>query len=518
MYWEDEEFLHEQIKLLSGNAPEPRKDEIKRLQAILSEQARGMDRKEKTRTRASRVFQTAACLALAVWGVSLAFPSLSDKAPSRLEQVIAPHESEGPPYMLNNPPLDHESTDSPSPKSGKNTMQMESRTAEVGHEYTKNGSTSTDKAAVPAHSVQTGSEGDAIAKAKMYLEQQIGAEKQYEVVQSLTNPQQNEFVFLREVNGLPFLNEHYIVALDEQNKGKAITANQIQERAWNEQLFPDPTVTIGRTEAEKILVQTLSRYFAEKQAAVYDPDLMGFIDAKSGQLIGIEKKYDELRGKIYDLDSTRKIWTVTTEDEAIQLLASEFGLVVEKTYRRSENDFLDTRSYRWRTGKSSTITLKTVSSTGEVVEMEYVGQPSTGSSDQMDAARATQTAISFLQNYLAAEVTSLQVIEVEHDKFAYRIYFQALPEQKGSASFSTYTVEVHATTGQVIGFQKNSAKKEQPITKQNQPVRDAITAKEYIDNHPLQLVYVWIHGQEAPSLVYVPLERNLLSGYLEEKK
>ncbi|WP_312116884.1 hypothetical protein [Brevibacillus reuszeri] len=70
----------------------------------------------------------------------------------------------------------------------------------------------------------------------------------------------------------------------------------------------------------------------------------------------------------------------------------------------------------------------------------------------------------------------MQVIEVEHDKFAYRIYFQALPVQKGSASFSAYTVEVHATTGQSIGFQKNSAKKGQTITKQNQPLRDAFTA------------------------------------------
>lgn len=56
------------------------------------------------------------------------------------------------------------------------------------------------------------------------------------------------------------------------------------------------------------------------------------------------------------------------------MLASEFGLVVVKTYRRSENDFLDTCSYRWGIGNSSTVTLKTVSSTGEVVEMEHVGR------------------------------------------------------------------------------------------------------------------------------------------------
>ncbi|MFE1626813.1 hypothetical protein ACFLFF_08695 [Brevibacillus reuszeri] len=519
MCWEDDEFLYERIKLLSGNAPEPRKDKIKRLQMILAEQARSMDRKEKIRTKASRAFQTAICLALAVWSISLAFPSLSDKSPSRVEPMFAPREIEGPVLVLKNPPFENESTDSSFPKSGKNAVQMEQKSAEVKHESTKGGSASTDQAAAPPDSVHARSEDDAAAKATMYLEQQIGAEKhQYELVESLSHSTQNEFVFLRKVNGLPFLNEHYIVALDEHNERKSITLNQIEERSWNEQLFPVPTVIIEKKEAEKILVQTLSRYFSEKQAVVYAPELMGFIDAKSGQLIGIEKNYDGLRGKVYDLDSARRIWKVTTEDEAIQLLASEFGLAVEKTFRRSDNDFLDTRSYRWRIGNTSTVTLKTISSTGEVVEMEYAGKPSSYSSDQMDAATATQRAISFLQNYLTTDITSLQVIEVEQDKLAYRIYFQALSGQKESASLPGYTVEVHPATGQVIWFQKNLARKEQMSTKPPQHMQEAITAKEYADRHPLQLAYIWLKGQEAPSLVYVPLERSLLSGYIDEMK
>lgn len=517
MYWEDENFMHERIKRLSENAPAPRKDEIKRLQSVLTEQARNMDRRVKMRRRASMTIQAAAFLALAVWSASLAFPSLPGEAPSQLEQTLVPSEMVEAPFVSENYSIGPKKNEPLSTESKKSLNQEKKRSKETGNEIVKGGFSSTTETTSPAFDAETG--GNAKEMAAIYLEQLIGAEKpHYELVESLIDPKRSEYVFVRKVNGLPFLNDHYIVGLDEQNKGKSIVSNQIQGREWSERLFPDPSATIGKSEAEKILVQTMTPFFSQTQAAIYDPEWMGFIDARSGQLIGVDKRYDILRGKVYTLDSARKRWTVTTEDDAIQLLASEFGLAVEKTFRRSENDFLDTRSYRWRTGNDSAITLKTVSSTGEIVEMEYVGQPATGTSAQLNATTVTQTAVTFLQNYLAAEITDLQVIEVEQDKLAYRIYFQALSGQKDPASFPVYTVEVHAATGQVIWFQKNLVRKEQMPTKPTQHMQEAITAKEYADRHSLQLAYIWLKGQEAPSLVYVPLERSLLSGYIEEMK
>lgn len=524
MYWEDDEFLHERMKRLGGNVPAPRTEEIKRLQGVLSKQAREMDRRSKMGRTASWTLQTAAFFALAVWGTSLAFPSVKQELPGNSEQAKPSYETVNPPSAQKTSPLGRE-------KDGKAAQEKEQqakpakqkateqKAAETRTETRKQTAPPTSQTVAPAEPYAATADGSATKKAAAYLEQLIGAEqRQYKLVESLADPKQNQHVFVRQVNGLPFLNEHYTVGLDENNNGKAIAAKQIQGGKWSEQLFPDPAAAIGKAEAETILVQALTPYFAETQTSGYDPALMGFLDANSGQLIGIDKAHDSLRGKTYKLDAGRTSWKVTTEDEAVQLVASEFGLTVEKTFWRAENDFLDTRNYRWRLENGGSIALKTVSSTGEVVELEYKSLPAASdrTTAPKDAAAATQTAASFLQHYLASKVTGLQVMEVEQDKLAYRIYFQALSKANEAAALPVYTVTVQAATGQVVGFRKTLPKQEQAAHKPNRQASAAEAAKQYVERHPLQLAYVWIKGETAPSLVYVPLERDMLSDYIEE--
>lgn len=519
MYWKDGDTLHERMKELNQYAPKPQMEAKERLRVALAAKARKMDQQSIASNRMIKSVQAVAFFLLVAWGASLALPSTDVEEPRHSSpDQLSPPSFEPMTVAKIDPEKNMESVPLP-PAVGVREEQIAgpekrgtTKESRIGEESSKESSVMTTTTPY-SKSTSTTLHDQAAA----YLEQIVGKDiRTYQVVDSLSDTKQKQFVFARTVNGIPFINDHYIVMLDEASNGKSVLANQMQKRERNEETFPDPSRTISKAEAESILVDVISLFYSDTQNISYNPDLMGFVDAKDGQLIGVEREYSQLRGKNYKVSGVGTRMIATNQEEAMRILETDFDFRLEGESLWRVQHHKDTTIYHWKVGKNSSVSLQTNNLTGEVTGIEYVNPPTSPSAEAKDAAVVTDTAVSFLQKYLDSETTGLQVIKVELNSPAYRIYFQTQSGKKRPVNHvQGYTVDIDSKTGKVIGFQKDLSSKTSMDQTDEQEMQPEKAAKAYLKNHSVQLAYIWVKGQEIPSLVYVPLEPKAMASYLD---
>ncbi|MCE0453161.1 hypothetical protein [Brevibacillus sp. AF8] len=519
MYWKDVDILHERMKELNQYAPKPQMEAKERLRVALAAKARKMDQQSIASNRMIKSVQAVAFFLLVAWGASLALPSTDvEEARHSSPEQLSPPSFEPMTVTKIAPENTKESVPVP-PAVGVKKEQIAgpekrvtTKESRIGEKSSKESSAKTTTA--PYSKTTSTTLHD---QAAAYLKQMVGQDsRSYQFVDSLSDTKQKQFVFARTVNGIPFINDHYIVMLDEANNGKSVLASQIQIRERNEQTFPDPSRTISKVEAESILADVMSLFYSDTQNISYNPDLMGFVDAKDGQLIGVEREYNQLRGKNYKVSGVGTRMIAMNKEEAMRILETNFDFTVEgESLWKVEGD-KGTTTYHWKVGKNSSVSLQANDLTGEVTGFEYVNPPTSPSAEAKDATVVTDTAVSFLQKYLDSETTGLQVIKVELHSPTYHIYFKALSGKKRQENHvQGYTVDIDSKTGKVIGFQKDLSSNTSSAQTDEQEMHPEKAARAYLKNHPVELAYIWVKGQETPSLVYVPLEPKAMASYLD---
>lgn len=520
MYWQDEDLIHQKINKLDRLVPAHRKEAKERLQATLAAKAKKMDRRFRFTGGASFLVKASAFILITAWGISLAVPTdqhspavLTDDQP----RDMAPHQ---PIAQIDNP------VERISVPKASNIPEKKAQSKAKGIEHpVRTGSqrqqavTRKREAAAPNLTEAAASSDSAGEQAASYLRQVVGEEsKKYRLMEGLSAPEERRFVFARMVKGIPLLADHYIVTLDEQNKGKTLAAKQNRLRVNDERIFPDPSHAISSKQAENILTGMLQLVYMPQSgetrgkslpAIVYRPDISGYVNAMNGQLIGIDPDSKQVSGTTLKVVSTGKRLIVKSREEASALLKAEFDIAVDGRPQLDSDTRYDLLGYGWRIGGGGYVTLQTRETSGQVIGLAYKNYPSSSQTGKKTVAEVAQIAASFLQTYLKPGVTELQIAKTESEKSVTRVFFHELYQQMPLID-QAYSVDVDAVTGKVVGFSGDFAKEKGPVAAKQSELSAAKAASQYLKNHPPQLVYIWPSGHDAPLLVYMPLEPRLL--------
>lgn len=501
MYWQDEDILYQKINELKDITPASCKESKERLHAVLVMKAKKMDQRANFFDRFSLVLQVSIFFLITAGGVSLAIQ-------------IPVHESE---------PTSHEQPsyavqEQPSAQEASPSKSIQKSIGEVDQKRIAGTTVPQVSLIRPSKTeVQTDNPSHiAIDNAVSYLQQMIGEEsRKYQIMESLSDAKQHKYIFTRMVNGIPLLDDYYVVTLDEKNNGTNLYSRK-QNRVLNEQLFSDPANVISRKEAETIIANKMKLVYtsrtdinkaASTREIVYMPELMGYVNAQDGQMIGFQQNQNDLSGMTVRVESKGRSLFANTKGEAAAFLQAELDIAVDGAPRISGGS--DVKEYRWKTGNNSAIAVQTKEETGQVIGVEYVKYPSSHPATTTKAtAEMVKMAASFLQNYLNPQIIELQVTKVESHESVIRLYFHEVYE--GIPLIDTaYFVDVDPISEKVVGFHGDFATEKVELKDREKKTSTEKMAREYLRIHPATLAYIWPDGTEAPSLVYMPLDRQL---------
>ncbi|MCM3140937.1 YcdB/YcdC domain-containing protein [Brevibacillus sp. MER 51] len=506
MRGQDEDFLHKRVEALSQFVPPPRKEAIERLQTILAAKAKKMDQRSNKAGYLSFTIKASAVLLLAAWGTLLAIPTdIHTPADKSRYSPQDPSEDE----------VIHPNKQIPAPKIEK-AESVKTERSETTENQRHRKMINRKEATIPpeASSNKTGD------RATAYLQQIIGEEsRKYQLVEGLSDHRQQRFVFARTVKGIPLLTDHYLVTFDEKNNGKALASSQNQKQTSDERIFPDPTNVISKDEAKNLLFHTLQLTYplpegneeetASSLAIVYRPDLTGYVNALNGQLIGIDPDSRKVSGRTLKVSSAGKRLGAKNSREAAELLKAEFDIAVVGKARLTQDSLEGTIEYRWNIGNNRAVALQTYEETGNAYGLKYWNYPKSDKNDAKTTTEVAHIAASFLQNYLNPQTTELQLAKVENHEQVTRVFFHEMYEQIPLMEDS-YTVDVDTVSGKIVGFFFDIGKEKREFSWKKDRISTEKAAQQYLASHPLELVYIWLPGNNAPSLVYIPLDPRII--------
>ncbi|MEJ8545934.1 YcdB/YcdC domain-containing protein [Brevibacillus borstelensis] len=527
MHLENDDSLHQQLKELNRRVPAPKKEARERLLTMLAKKARQMDQTKGSEAYVVFALKAASFLFVAALGAVLAIPS-AEQIPMASSPLSSVDDRQEPETSVATPKQQtadqkHPQTNTKKPdvalEQTANTQPTQSRRSSVAPPGSP--SIHAPSATAPGRTAESTDNTAGVADnhpAAVYLHQIIGKEsRHYGLVEALSDQAKRQFVFTRMVNGVPFLDDYFVITLDDSNQGQKLMSSS--NHKWtDQQAFPDPAKAISREKAEQLIADKLKLFYsgqpgeqppAGAPAMVYDPGLMGYVNALDGQTIGDEQETSRLLGKRIEVAPAGKPLIAGTKEEAAAVLETDFGIAVGGNQQRVTDYRNHVKEYRWTVGKNSAVTVVTKESSGQIVEVEYVNHHPAGDA-KTTAEEAVAIASSFLQTYLNPETNKLQVAKVEKEPSFIRITFTGIYRELPLLD-DTYSVDVDPLSGKAIGFKGDFSRKnrERLADANRQSVEEA--AREFVSKYPASLVYVWPKGTAAPSLVYMPLAPRILS-------
>ncbi|WP_243013813.1 YcdB/YcdC domain-containing protein [Brevibacillus borstelensis] len=526
MHWENNDSLHQQLRELNSRVPAPRIEAKEQLKTMLAEKARRMDQAKGSEAYAVFALKAASFLFVAALGTVLAIPS-AEQIPMATPHSSV-HDKQGPEFSVAAPKKQqadqkHSQTETKelddASRKTANPQPPQSRRPSIAP--LGNSSGNTPSATAPSLPDSPGDGTDSAVTdnhpAAAYLQQMIGREsRHYRLIEELSDPAKRQYVFTRMVNGVPFLDDCFVVTLDNSNQGQKLQSSS--NRKWtDERVFPDPAKAIPREKAEQLIADKLKLFYAGQtgeqspagaSAMVYDPGLMGYVHALDGQPAGSGQEHSRLLGKRMEIVPAEKPLIARTAEEAAAVLETDFGIAVGGKPQRLNDGINHVKEYRWAVGNDSAVTVVTKESSGEIVEIEYVNHHPVGDT-KTTAEKAAEIAASFLETHLDSDTKMLQIAKVEKEPSFTRITFTGVYRELPIWD-DTYSVDVDPSSGKVTGFKGDFSRKNRERRADASLQSAGEAAREFVSKHPASLVYVWPKGTPAPSLVYLPLNPRIL--------
>ena len=366
--------------------------------------------------------------------------------------------------------------------------------------------------------------------------------------------------FNRLINGVPLLNSCFQVSVD--SVGHITRFSKEKDDNPDPAKFPDPSRAMTKEAAEKVyagLVEMKLSYNYSHSwlgnggeepipVLMYYPSFSGFIDAETG------KPLEDSGGTLQQsqrviLNGEGKKFYAATPEEGARLLAEEFGvdmagmefgsvrvhdLPVTSGYQFKEYSWRSETQQETDSNEVRFIHLKTIADTGEIVGFGIQDDSGRGKQGTVSKEDAQKTAVQFLQRYLEPGAVELELtvfpseenIPAWVDQSKLTDQMQQRPQffiqfsetyQGIPVADSSHIVRVDALTGKVTDFGIGSRNASVTLPDSNDAVTADVAKAEYLNRHPLRLVYIWpeYYEQKAPSpqLVYRPVSGE--RGYID---
>ena len=365
--------------------------------------------------------------------------------------------------------------------------------------------------------------------------------------------------FNRLVNGIPLLNSGFQVSVDAAGRVTGYHKTDSDNIEFTK--FPDPSRAVNKEAAEKNyagLVKMKLNYLAHqpvkqltfgkgrnetRPVLIYSPSFQGPLDALTGQFPG------DFRG---NLPQTEKItligegkrFIVNTPEEAVKLIADEFGLDLSgmKSAGAEIREELPAsgnrvKEYYWRAeadpgpdGKPVKMMrfahLTTLADTGQLVGFNLRDDSGAGREGAFSQETARKTAVQFLQKFLPVGEAQFEIwvpsanedwipawvdkgkLEANYSRPPQMYFHFNLTHQGVPVTDRYYSVTVDLLTGKIVSFYDGSGSPAVILPNSKGIVSADMAKAEYLRRHPLRLTYIWpeYFGQKAPApyLVYLP--------------
>lgn len=507
----------------------PRKEFTEKLEALLLEEARKIKRKQQVKHRISRNMQFATALALVI-GITTSTGKLVQLkvASNPSEHLTAPASREATPY-------NREAVEQPDQLTRERKINETVATIQTDQNLHKN----SGRVSKPAQSQLEAEVKQNVQQQPLHSNDQNRSvqdgvtQKMKEDVKKLynvdlshfrLNPRSSEkseghFVFERTVNGIPVWGESLTLSLLENGSIGGVKWETIDDKAYQESYFPEPTGTLSLEELKHKLKEYVRLVYFEAYATTkrspfsqsvlektpvltYQFHFNGSIDAFSG------KPNEQTQMVVADSVSPFFIQSggglfIRTEEEARVVMNTFFETREDGDLQIISESILN--QYRWVEKNGRIVTLQTDRETGRVIGLEVNGSYSNSDNHVLASHSLSKKAVSVLEPLLGPEIKEVQLertIQKEH-----QTEFCFVPLHHGIPVIDrTFFITLNNQTGDLLAIRGDFAREPVALPSQQQilSIDDALTI---IMNHTqFELMYSWTHDsgnkEKNPLLVY----------------
>ncbi|MEG6523349.1 YcdB/YcdC domain-containing protein [Desulfotomaculum sp. 1211_IL3151] len=353
------------------------------------------------------------------------------------------------------------------------------------------------------------------------------------------------------VNGIPFLNQALRVDVDAAGHITGYYRQKMDNLDTG--VFPDPAKAISQQEATDIfnqMIQMKLNYIQcqplqfgmrgesreTRPVLMYAPVHASSIDALSGEPIQEMGNLASQSERVQLIGAGKQL-LAQTKEEAAKVLVEEFkmdmGTMAFNHIHEHKDTFQGATKYKdfsWSTANEPEdgnnikyVHLQTVADSGEVLRLSVQDHSKAVKEERVSKELIRQRALQFIQRYLAAGSTEMDLVSYDFDTIAWfdpkRKNKEELPEPVSHFSFyplyqgipvsdGGYFVSINNLTGEVVGYAKGGLDPSVRLPDKQGIVTAEVAKAEYLKTHPLALTYFWPEwlGQRAPApyLVYMP--------------
>ncbi len=336
---------------------------------------------------------------------------------------------------------------------------------------------------------------------------------EYQVHPSLSNEKTGQYYFTRMVNGIPYLDNGYLVQVQgEKTQSLALSGN----KQLNTQLFPDPAKAIPMEQAQQAFADSVElAYVGNQSKLVYFPGLFGNINAIDGTVKKEEQK------QLIPITPHGKQY-VRNEKEAAAFLSKELQLPMnEMTFRydSSNNNGMrpqNLKVFRWYSeNQQKSVSLDVVANTGQIVSYYFneAEESSKKTPDPKPTEAYIESASLFLQKFLDKSIQQLRVKDIIRNSSRSKITIQFQAMHHNIAIIDrTFEISIDLETEQVVSMNGDLTTSTDTLPEPVEVIMRETAIERLLEEGPLELVYANNTGlsgaKQSPQLIYTIIKKE----------
>lgn len=373
--------------------------------------------------------------------------------------------------------------------------------------------------------VKSGPAADARAEllqlAQTRLQQLVGKEeaKGYQVQEQLSSYSDTggDIVYTPVVKGIPYLEETYRIGVAKESGVSGMSITSSRHSPLSPEKFPEPSEAMPLGQAEKIFSQHLRLVYVEKQTVKQDPIYgkplqtapslqyvpmsAGGINAKTGQVISSgDQLVSKLPQSATPVSAQGKPFAVHSIDEVQSFITSQLqfaqaGGDIQEIVRGGE------KVYIWDTGS-----ITTDASSGRVLSFEVRKRENASGQPLLSEQQAVDHAIQFLQQYLKPDIQQLFLEKPREGSSPASLRLRFLKGHQGIPVIDhAFEVEIDRSSGKIVSFAGDFGRESVLLPEKTNVVSTALAARQFLQQSPLSLAYIWPNEAAGPQLVYTQI-------------
>lgn len=482
----DDEQLIGQLKQLKHTIPAPRQEFVTYVDQMLANRAKKMKQRNHLKHVATSVGGIAATVTLAV---SLASYSRTEP----FQKADFPQQNESQHISAVQPEMSlpiFPVKPTPGPLPSEKIDQPKT----VGQEQTKTAQTVTTE--------NPDSHGAIVGAAADYLQKKLGAERKNYENDAVLDKAQKEVTFRRLIHGIPVEHNGVTIQLGENGEPAGLTIHESFDPAHDLSLFPQPSNAMTQDNARQVLAKSVLKQPSLRYELphIYVNALTGELLDGSGQPLNSGDQQ-----KIYQVTAKGKQLIASSADEAADLLKTEFGLALTRENLVYTTNYRDEWiEYIWKLDESTFVTTKWSAQNNHLLSYKVEKQGSTGKQVNVSTGKAEEIALTNLMRYLHKTIKEVHLLQSTSEGTATRFNF-ACGYEGSPVIDRSYEVWIDNNTGEMVGIEGDFAKEMVELQKLDSE-RSSKGEPEFLQNHQLELVYVWPERNgkrtDTPYLVY----------------